>query len=98
VTLARGHRLVAVVEDNGRAGGVEANLSQQLRDASVDVPVRGFGIPQQFLDHGKRTEVLTQIGLTPQEIARQIVEATSRADSDSIGTLSADSERDAQPW
>jgi 1-deoxy-D-xylulose-5-phosphate synthase len=107
VTLARGHRLVAVIEDNGRAGGVEATLSQLLRDHGVDAPVRGFGIPQQFLDHGKRAEVLTQIGLTPQEIARQIVEATSRADVESIelpqalapkGAQSPESDRDAQPW
>jgi 1-deoxy-D-xylulose-5-phosphate synthase len=77
IDLARQHRLVAVVEDTGRAGGVEAALSQLLRDKDVDVPMRGFGIPQRFLDHGKRSEVLAQIGLTPQEIARRIVETCS---------------------
>jgi 1-deoxy-D-xylulose-5-phosphate synthase len=77
IDLARQHRLVAVVEDTGRAGGVEAALSQLLRDNDVDVPMRGFGIPQRFLNHGKRSEVLAQIGLTPQEIARRIVETCS---------------------
>jgi 1-deoxy-D-xylulose-5-phosphate synthase len=70
--LAARHRLVAVVEDNSRAGGVGSAVGQALRDASVDVPLRTFGIPEQFLAHGKRAEVLADIGLTPVEIAGRI--------------------------
>ncbi|MER6102736.1 1-deoxy-D-xylulose-5-phosphate synthase [Streptomyces sp. NPDC001832] len=70
--LAERHRLVAVVEDNSRAGGVGSAVGQALRDAGVDVPLRTFGIPEQFLAHGKRTEVLADIGLTPVEIAGRI--------------------------
>ena len=50
--LAAEHRLVVTVEDNGRAGGVGSMLAQALRDAGVPTPVRDFGIPPQFLDHG----------------------------------------------
>ncbi|NBM16895.1 1-deoxy-D-xylulose-5-phosphate synthase [Streptomyces sp. GC420] len=70
--MAAAHRLVAVVEDNGRAGGVGSAVAQALRDADVDVPVRDFGIPPQFLAHAKRGEVLADIGLTPAEIAGSI--------------------------
>ncbi|MEV6164992.1 1-deoxy-D-xylulose-5-phosphate synthase [Streptomyces sp. NPDC052052] len=70
--LAAQHRLVAVVEDNSRAGGVGWAVGQALRDAGVDVPLRTFGIPEQFLAHGKRAEVLADIGLTPVEIAGAI--------------------------
>ncbi|MGW1351789.1 1-deoxy-D-xylulose-5-phosphate synthase [Streptomyces sp. NPDC002409] len=70
--LAARHRLVAVVEDNSRAGGVGSAVGQALRDAGVDVPLRTFGIPEQFLAHGKRAEVLADIGLTPVEIAGRI--------------------------
>ncbi|WP_405669096.1 1-deoxy-D-xylulose-5-phosphate synthase [Streptomyces sp. NBC_00055] len=70
--LAGQHRLVAVVEDNSRAGGVGSAVGQALRDAGVDVPLRTFGIPEQFLAHGKRAEVLADIGLTPVEIAGRI--------------------------
>ncbi|MBY8881132.1 1-deoxy-D-xylulose-5-phosphate synthase [Actinacidiphila acidipaludis] len=76
--LAAGHRLVAVVEDNGRAGGVGSAIAQALRDAGVDVPLRDFGIPQQFLAHAKRGEVLADIGLTPAEIAGGIGAALTR--------------------
>ncbi|MFJ6842019.1 1-deoxy-D-xylulose-5-phosphate synthase [Streptomyces griseoluteus] len=70
--LAAGHRLVAVVEDNSRAAGVGSAVALSLGDADVDVPVRRFGIPDQFLAHAKRSEVLADIGLTPVEIAGRI--------------------------
>ncbi|MEV7081697.1 1-deoxy-D-xylulose-5-phosphate synthase [Streptomyces sp. NPDC093516] len=67
--LAAGHRMVAVVEDNSRAAGVGSAVALALGDAEVDVPVRRFGIPEQFLAHAKRAEVLADVGLTPVEIA-----------------------------
>jgi 1-deoxy-D-xylulose-5-phosphate synthase len=70
--LAAAHRLVAVVEDNSRASGVGAAVALALGDADVDVPVRRFGIPEQFLAHAKRSEVLADIGLTPVEVAGRI--------------------------
>ncbi|WP_269858066.1 1-deoxy-D-xylulose-5-phosphate synthase [Streptomyces sp. RPT161] len=79
--LAADHRLVAVVEDNGRVGGVGSAVAQALRDADVDVPVRDFGIPAQFLAHAKRSEVLADLGLTPAEIAGRIGAALARIDA-----------------
>ena len=51
---AAAHRLVAVVEDNGRAGGFGDAVARLLRDADVDIPVKTFGLDQEFLDHGTR--------------------------------------------
>ncbi|MEU1116751.1 MULTISPECIES: 1-deoxy-D-xylulose-5-phosphate synthase [unclassified Streptomyces] len=70
--LAARHRVVAVVEDNSRSGGVGSAVALALGDAEVDVPVRRFGIPEQFLAHAKRGEVLADLGLTPVEIAGRI--------------------------
>ncbi|MCQ8769464.1 1-deoxy-D-xylulose-5-phosphate synthase [Streptomyces telluris] len=76
--LAARHRVVAVVEDNSRTGGVGWAVAQALRDAGVDVPLRTFGIPEQFLPHAKRGEVLADLGLTPAEIAGRISAALAR--------------------
>ncbi|MCC3772423.1 1-deoxy-D-xylulose-5-phosphate synthase [Streptomyces sp. UNOC14_S4] len=76
--LAARHRIVAVVEDNSRTGGVGWAVAQALRDAEVDVPIRTFGIPEQFLAHAKRSEVLADLGLTPAEIAGRISAALAR--------------------
>ncbi|MFH8568404.1 1-deoxy-D-xylulose-5-phosphate synthase [Streptomyces sp. NPDC017993] len=70
--LAAAHTMVAVVEDNSRNGGVGSAVGSALRDAELDVPLRTFGIPEQFLAHGKRGELLADIGLTPAEIAARI--------------------------
>ena len=78
--LARDHDLVITIEDNGVVGGYGSRLAQELRAAGVDTPVREFGIPQEFLPHGGRAELLQEIGLTPQNIARYAVEAIVRTD------------------
>jgi 1-deoxy-D-xylulose-5-phosphate synthase len=76
--LAARHRVVVTVEDNARAGGVGSAVSQALRDAEVDVPLRDFGIPPRFLDHGTRAEVLAEVGLTAPGIARQVTGLVAR--------------------
>jgi 1-deoxy-D-xylulose-5-phosphate synthase len=78
VDLAQRHRLVVTVEDNSRVGGVGASIAQALRDADVDTPLRDFGIPPRFLDHGKRAEVLAAAGLTAQDLAREVIGAVAR--------------------
>jgi 1-deoxy-D-xylulose-5-phosphate synthase len=81
VELARAHRLVVSVEDNGIVGGCGSVLLQTLNEARVDTPVRLHGIPQRFLDHAKRAAILEEIGLTPQALARSIVEDVTALDS-----------------
>jgi 1-deoxy-D-xylulose-5-phosphate synthase len=66
-----------VIEDGMRTGGVGTAVSQVLRDANIDVPVRNIGLPDVFLEHGKRAELLKQFGLNSQEISRTIVEAVA---------------------
>jgi 1-deoxy-D-xylulose-5-phosphate synthase len=75
---ARRHRLVVVVEDNGRVGGFGDAVARLLRDRDVDVPVKTFGLPQEFLCHGTRDEVLEEAGLTAQQLALRITEAVAR--------------------
>ena len=72
--LARSHRLVCVVEDGVRDGGIGASVVQALTDAAVTTPVRTFGIPRRFLPHGTRAQVLTEIGLTAQDVSRAVTE------------------------
>ena len=74
VDMAADYALVVTVEDNGRVGGFGATCQLQLSDAGVRAPVRVFGIPQQFLAQGPRERVLADIGLSPQVIARDVVE------------------------
>ncbi|MFE0879625.1 1-deoxy-D-xylulose-5-phosphate synthase [Streptomyces smyrnaeus] len=78
--LAEQHRVVVTVEDNSRAGGVGSAVAQALRDAGVDVPLRDFGIPERFLDHGSRKEIMAEIGLTAPDVARQVTGLVAKLD------------------
>ncbi|HZR55022.1 MAG TPA: 1-deoxy-D-xylulose-5-phosphate synthase [Streptosporangiaceae bacterium] len=77
VDVAGRYRLVVTIEDNGRAGGFGDAVSRLLRDHDVDVPMKVFGLPQEFLSHGSRNEVLEEAGLTAQHLARAITEAVA---------------------
>jgi 1-deoxy-D-xylulose-5-phosphate synthase len=76
--LARQHRLVVTLEDGVRAGGVGDAVASMLRDRSVDVPLRDVGVPAGFHPHGTRAEILAALGLTAQEVARDVTEWVSR--------------------
>ncbi len=73
ITLAADHRLVITIEDGVRVGGIGTRIRQDLRAAGVDTAVTELGLPDQFLDHGSRDFILEQVGLTPQNIARDVV-------------------------
>ncbi|WP_046469603.1 1-deoxy-D-xylulose-5-phosphate synthase [Allosalinactinospora lopnorensis] len=78
VEEAARYRVVAVVEDNGRVGAVGDAVARALRDAELDIPVRTYGVEQEFLEHGKRDGILAEMGLTPQDLARRLTETVSR--------------------
>lgn len=77
VDLAAKARLVIVIEDGMRSGGVGSAVSQCLRDCGLDLPVRNIGVPDAFLNHGKRDELLKELGMTAQDVSRMIVETVA---------------------
>ena len=70
--LAPQHKLVVTLEDNGVRGGVGSAVSATLRSAEIDVPCRDVGLPQEFFEHASRGELLAELGLTDQDVARRI--------------------------
>ena len=61
------------IEDGVRVAGIGTRIRQDLRDAGVDTAVTELGLPDEFLDHGDRAEILAEVGLSDQRIARDIV-------------------------
>src|SRR5215470_6136598 len=78
------HRLVVTVEDNGTVGGFGDAVARYLRDADIATPIRTFGLPQRFLAHGERGEVLAAAGLTSQQLARAVTEAVAGLTGDLV--------------
>jgi 1-deoxy-D-xylulose-5-phosphate synthase len=80
IALAGEHRLVTTVEDSGRHGGFGWAVAAMLRDAEVPVPLLDLAVPQRFVQPGTRDEVLTAIGLTPEDVARKVAAALGRTE------------------
>ena len=77
VAMAQRYTSVVVLEDGIRHGGIASSISELLRDAGVHVPLHSIGVPLEFLEHSKRNEILSDIGITAQNIARSVVEWSS---------------------
>ena len=77
VTMAQRYKSIVVIEDGIRHGGIASALSEMLRDARVEVPIHSIGVPLEFIEHSKRAEILEDLGITAQKIAREIVEWSS---------------------
>ncbi|MFA9276447.1 MAG: 1-deoxy-D-xylulose-5-phosphate synthase [Rhodoluna sp.] len=73
IDMARDHRLVITLEDGIRVGGIGTRIRQDLRSAGVDTAVDELGLPDEFIDHATREEILAEAGLTAQDIARDVV-------------------------
>jgi 1-deoxy-D-xylulose-5-phosphate synthase len=48
-----------------------------FRDAGLNIPVHSIGVPLTFIEHAKRGEILSDLGITAQRIARSLVELRS---------------------
>jgi 1-deoxy-D-xylulose-5-phosphate synthase len=97
VALARQHRLVVTVEDGVRAGGVGDALAKALRDAEVTVPLRDLGVPVDWHPHGRRAEILADLGLTAQDVAREITGWITAYDEPAAAAPSATRSRPRRP-
>jgi len=73
VELAAAHRLVITIEDGIRVGGIGTRVRQVLREAGIDTAVDELGVPDEFIDHASREQILADAGLTPSKIAHDVV-------------------------
>jgi 1-deoxy-D-xylulose-5-phosphate synthase len=75
--MATRYKSVVVLEDGIRHGGIASTISELFRDAGLQVPLHSIGIPLTFLEHAKRGQILSELGITAQQISLSIVEWSS---------------------
>ncbi|ARV64036.1 1-deoxy-D-xylulose-5-phosphate synthase [Corynebacterium glutamicum] len=73
VALSDDHDLVITIEDGVIHGGVGSLLSDALNASEVDTPRRQIAVPQKYLDHASRNEVLADYGLDADGIETTVV-------------------------
>lgn len=67
------HRLTVVIEEGIVAGGCGSALLEAATAAGMPHDALLFGIPDRFIPHGTRAELLASLGLTDEAICSQIL-------------------------
>ena len=61
--LARTHEAFVTLEDNAIAGGAGTGVAELLSAHGITLPILHLGLPDAYLEHGSREEVLSMAGL-----------------------------------
>ncbi len=84
VTIAQRYQSVVVLEDGIKHGGIASSISEAFRESGLAIPIHSIGIPLEFIEHSKRSEIMNDLGITAQSIARSIVELNSSHSSSNL--------------
>ena len=81
VTMAQRYKSIVVVEDGIKHGGIASTVSEMFREEGLDVPIHSIGVPLEFIEHARRDEILSDLGITVQTITRSLVTWSSQLKS-----------------
>jgi 1-deoxy-D-xylulose-5-phosphate synthase len=70
--LARKHEVLVTLEDNAVAGGAGSAINEYLTRLDMQVTVLNLGLPDRFLEHGSREQLLAEAGLDAAGIIASI--------------------------
>jgi len=70
--MAGKHDLLVTIEDNAVLGGAGSAVNEYLAQAGLLVPIINLGLPDEFLPHAQRNELLSDAGLSADGIIRHV--------------------------
>jgi len=68
LNMAQQHDVVVTLEDNAAMGGAGSAVTECLARHQQLTPVLNLGLPDKFLEHGTRNEILHDAGLSTSDI------------------------------
>ncbi|MFM8751874.1 MAG: 1-deoxy-D-xylulose-5-phosphate synthase [Actinomycetota bacterium] len=97
LTMAQRYKRIVVLEDGIKHAGVASTVSELFRDNGVETPIHSIGVPLEFIEHSKRTEILEDLGITVQNVTRQLVGWASSGTKQESMQLHVDENADRKP-
>jgi 1-deoxy-D-xylulose-5-phosphate synthase len=70
--IAQTHKYFITIEDNVIAGGAGSAVNEFILNAGLNIPIRNLGLPDKFLAHGTREEILAGAGMDENGILDSI--------------------------
>jgi len=74
--LASSHNLLVTLEENVVAGGAGSGVNELLASKNIDCPVLNLGLPDQYIDHGDHSQLISDCGLDAGGIVKSIQESS----------------------
>ncbi len=78
--LAHSHDYLVTVEENVVMGGAGSAVNEYLVSSGLPLPVLNLGLPDRYLEHGSREELLSEAELDADGIQRNIAHFLQRHD------------------
>ena len=70
--LAKTHSLFVTLENNAIAGGAGSAVNEAMQRLHLQVPTLNLGYPDEFIEHGTQSQLLTELGLDSDGVCTQI--------------------------
>jgi 1-deoxy-D-xylulose-5-phosphate synthase len=83
LSAASGDVPIVTLEENALNGGFGDAVAELIEDEGLSNSIARIGLPDEFIPHGKRVELLAESGLTAERVAERlagILEDRSNAD------------------
>ena len=71
--LARTHDAFVTLEDNAIAGGAGSAVAEFLASSGIEIPILQLGLPDAFLEHASREQLLAESGLDVEGVRRKVL-------------------------
>lgn len=97
LSMAQRYKRVVVIEDGIKHAGVASTVSELFRENGLETPIHSIGVPLEFIEHSKRTEILEDLGITVQNVTRQLVGWASNGTKQEAMQLRVDESADRKP-
>ena len=72
IAMCADYSTVVVMEDGIKHAGIASTISETLRETGSNCSLHSIGIPLEFIEHSKRSEILDDLEITPAAIVQQI--------------------------
>lgn len=72
ISLAKKHKKIYTIENNVKTGGFGSQIQALLNDKKVLKEVGVFALPDRFVEHGNTDILYEKVGLSEENIIRQI--------------------------
>ncbi|HMJ50309.1 MAG TPA: transketolase C-terminal domain-containing protein, partial [Burkholderiales bacterium] len=70
--LANTHDSLVTIEENVISGGAGSGVNECLVAHGVQIPILNIGLPDRFIEHGSREDMLADAGLDKDGISRSV--------------------------